>query len=83
MRHRQAALGDHLHQVSQTQLETKIPAHAQDDDPPVELAALEQLLDDLQLRPLPPQLVQHIRVADRTALFAQSRFPGRSNLVSQ
>jgi cyclopropane fatty-acyl-phospholipid synthase-like methyltransferase len=28
MRHRQAALGHHLHQVTQTELEPKIPAHA-------------------------------------------------------
>jgi hypothetical protein len=43
MRHRQAALGHHLHQVLQTQLESKIPGHAQDDDFPVEVATLEQL----------------------------------------
>jgi hypothetical protein len=42
MRHRQAALGHHLHQISQPQLKSKIPAHAQDDDFPVEVATLEQ-----------------------------------------
>ena len=41
--HRQAAFGHHLHQVSQAQLEAKIPAHAQDDDLAVKVATLEQL----------------------------------------
>src|SRR5271156_3472324 len=45
----QAAFGHHLHQVSQAQLEAKIPAHAQDDDLAVEVATLEQLLDAHQL----------------------------------
>src|SRR5205807_10082241 len=49
MSHRQAALGHHLHQVSQAQLKSKIPAHAQDDDVAVEVTTLEQLLDRLQL----------------------------------
>ena len=49
MRHRPAALGHHLHQISQTQLKSKIPAHAQDDDFPVEVATLEQLLYGLGL----------------------------------
>jgi hypothetical protein len=43
VRDRQAALGHHLHHVAQTQLEPKIPAHAQDDDFAVEVATLEQL----------------------------------------
>src|SRR5271163_1944908 len=46
---RQAAFGHHLHQVSQAQLEAKIPAHAQDDDLAVKVATLEQLLDAHQL----------------------------------
>ena len=46
---RQAAFGHHLHQVSQAQLEAKIPAHAQDDDLAAEVATLEQLLDAHQL----------------------------------
>src|SRR5260221_14325317 len=70
MRHRQATLGHHLHQISQTQLESKIPAHAQDDDFPVEVATLEQLLYGLWLAHRRPQPVQHASVADRTALFA-------------
>src|ERR1700738_1525019 len=49
MRHRQATLGHHLHQVAQTELESKIPAHAQDDDFAVEVATLEQL--GYRLRP--------------------------------
>src|SRR5580700_6282973 len=46
---RQAAFSHHLHQVSQAQLEAKIPAHAQDDDLAVKVATLEQLLDAHQL----------------------------------
>src|SRR5271168_5038385 len=46
---RHAAFGHHLHQVSQAQLEAKIPAYAQDDDLAVEVATLEQLLDAHQL----------------------------------
>src|ERR1700722_6412120 len=49
MGQRQAAFGHHLHQVSQAQLEAKIPAHAQDDDLAVEVATLEQLLAAHQL----------------------------------
>src|SRR6202040_2275685 len=49
MGQRQAALGHHLHQVSQAQLEAKIPAHAQDDYLAVKVATLEQLLDAHQL----------------------------------
>ena len=49
VRHRQAALGHHLHQVAQTELEPKIPAHAQNDDFAVEVATLEQLRYRLQL----------------------------------
>jgi len=39
----------HLHQVAQTELEAKIPAHAQDDDFAVEVATFEQLRYRLQL----------------------------------
>src|SRR5580698_9355762 len=49
MGQRQATFGHHLHQVSQAQLEAKIPAHAQDDDLAVKVATLEQLLDAHQL----------------------------------
>jgi hypothetical protein len=41
MRHRQAALGHYLNHVSQTELNPKIPARAQDDDFAVEVATLE------------------------------------------
>jgi hypothetical protein len=58
MRHRQAALGHHLHQVSQAQLEAKIPAHAQDDDFAVEVATLEQFLHTLQLAHCRPSAIQ-------------------------
>jgi hypothetical protein len=49
MGQRQAAFGHHLHQVSQAELEAKIPAHAQDDDLAVKVATLEQLFDAHQL----------------------------------
>src|SRR5260221_14281154 len=42
MRHRQAPRGHHLHPVSQAQLESKIPAHAQDDDLAVEVSPLRR-----------------------------------------
>src|ERR1700738_3272014 len=70
MRHRQAPLGHHLHQVAQTELEAKIPAHAQDDDFAVAVATLEQLRYRLQLAHRRPQPVQHANVADRTPPFA-------------
>jgi hypothetical protein len=70
MRHQQAALGHHLHQVSQTELESKILAHAQDDDSPVEVAPLEQFFGNLQLAHCRPQPTQLVSVADRTAPFA-------------
>src|SRR5258708_11520719 len=70
MRHRQAALGHHLHQVSQAQLESKIPAHAQDDDFAVEVATLEQLLHALQLAHCRPSASSAASIADRIAPFA-------------
>jgi hypothetical protein len=55
MGQRQAAFGHHLHQVSQAQLEAKIPAHAQDDDLAVEVATLEQCSTPISLpMPTPP-----------------------------
>src|SRR5258708_7136402 len=70
MRHRQAALGHHLHQVSQTQLESKIPAHAQNDDFAVEVATLEQLLHALQLAHCRPSTSSAATISDRIAPFA-------------
>src|SRR5882724_6035959 len=70
MRHRQAALGHHLHKVAQTELEPKIPANAQDDDFAVEGATLKQYRFCLQLAHRRPQPVQHGSVADPTAPFA-------------
>jgi hypothetical protein len=49
VRHRHTALGHHLYQVSKAKLESKIPAHAQNDDFAVEVATLEQLRYSLQL----------------------------------
>src|SRR5713226_9444900 len=70
MRHRQAALGHHLHQVSQTHLESKIPAHAQDDDFAIEVATLEQLLHALPLAHCRPSASSAVSIADRIAPFA-------------
>src|SRR5260370_32495211 len=70
MRHRQAALGHHLHQISQAQLESKVPAHAQDDDFAVEVATLEQLLQALQLSHCRPSASSAASIADRIAPFA-------------
>ena len=41
---RKAALRHHLHQIAVAELEPQVPPHAQDDDLPVEVAALEQLI---------------------------------------
>jgi hypothetical protein len=49
MGHRQATLGHHLDEVSQAQLEPKIPAHAQNDDFAVEVSARKQIVQILQL----------------------------------
>ena len=70
MRHRQAALGHHFDQIPQTELEPKIPAHAQDDDFAVEVATFEQLRHHLQLAHRRPQPAQHANVADRPPPFA-------------
>src|SRR5512133_270078 len=70
MRHRQAALGHHLHQVSQAQLESKIPTHAQDNDLAVEVAALEQLLHAPQLAHCRPSASSAASIADWRPLFA-------------
>src|SRR6516162_5509074 len=78
MRHRQAALAHHLHQVSQAQLKAKIPAHAKDDHVAVEVATLEQLFYSLQLGHCRPRLVQHASVADRTVPFAPEPIMARS-----
>src|ERR1700730_2888528 len=80
---RQATLGHHLHQVAQTELESKIPAHAQDDHFAVEVTTLEKLRYRLQVAHRLPQPVQHDSVADPTAPFApepQRRFmlPGQN-----
>src|SRR5207253_8686726 len=76
MRHRQAALGHHLYQVAQTELEPKIPTHAQDDDFAVEVATLEQLRYRLQLAHRRPQPAQHANVVDRPPPFAPEPFRG-------
>jgi hypothetical protein len=44
MRQRQATLRHHFHKVAVAELETEIPSHAQDDDLPVKVAALEQII---------------------------------------
>src|ERR1700748_2935121 len=70
MGQRQAAFGHHLHQVSQAQLEAKIPAHAQDDDLAVKVATLEQLLDAHQLAHAHPSGSSADIIADRIPTFA-------------
>src|SRR5262249_13433705 len=70
MRHRQAALGHHLYQVAQTELEPQIPPHAQDDDFAVELPTFEQLRYRLQLAHRRPQPDQHAKIADRAPSLA-------------
>jgi DNA end-binding protein Ku len=72
-RHRQPALGHHLHQVSQAQLKAKIPAHAQDDDAALEVATLEQLFYSLQLGHCRPRLVQPASVRIGPCHLHQSR----------
>src|ERR1017187_480806 len=49
VRHRQAALRHHLHQIAVAEFEPKIPPHAQDNDLLVEVAALEQLIQIQEL----------------------------------
>jgi hypothetical protein len=73
---RQAAFGHHLHQVSQAQLEAKIPAHAQDDDLAVKVATLEQLLDAHQLAHAHPSGSSADIIAGQILPFAPE--PGRT-----
>jgi hypothetical protein len=40
-----STLGHHLHEISKTKLEPQIPAHAEDDDFPVKMAALEKFIN--------------------------------------
>jgi hypothetical protein len=75
---RPRSLGHHLHQVSQTQRASKMPAHAQDDDSAVKVAPLEQLFGDLKVAHCQPQPIQLVSVADRTALFAPEPGPASS-----
>src|SRR5258708_33338156 len=44
MRQRQATLRHHFHKVTVAEFETQVPPHTQDDDLPVKMAALEQLI---------------------------------------
>jgi hypothetical protein len=39
-----SALGHHFHKISKAELEPQIPAHAEDNDLPVELTALEKII---------------------------------------
>jgi hypothetical protein len=39
-----SALGHHFHKISKAELEPQIPAHAKDNDLPVELTALEKII---------------------------------------
>src|ERR1700738_5206979 len=83
MRHRQAPLGHHLHQVAQTELEAKIPAPPQDDDFAVEVATLEQLRYRLQLAHRRPQPAQHANVVDRSPPFAPEPLRAMTSALGQ
>ena len=48
MRHRDAALRNHDHQIAQAQLEARVPGDTQDDDLPVEVSSLEHSLDRVE-----------------------------------
>jgi hypothetical protein len=76
---RQAAFGYHLHQVSQAQLEAKIPAHAQDDDLAVKVATLEQLLDAHQLAHAHPSGSSADIIAGQILPFAPEPDAGRTS----
>jgi hypothetical protein len=45
MRHSDTSFGHHRDQISKTQLETQIPAHAQHYNLPVEVASFEQVFE--------------------------------------
>jgi hypothetical protein len=45
VRERKATLGHHLREVSKAELEPQIPAHAEDNDLAVEMAALEKIIN--------------------------------------
>ena len=45
MRHRNAAVCHHDHQIPQAQFEARVPAHAQNDDLSVEVPSFEQIFD--------------------------------------
>ena len=62
-------------------LKAKISAHAQDDDPAVEVATLGQLLYGLQLAHCRSQPVPGASVADWTPSFAPEPLPARRSLV--
>ena len=49
-----SALSHHLHKISKTELEPEIPAQAEDNDVPVELAALEKIIHAQHPSSLPP-----------------------------
>jgi hypothetical protein len=45
MGHGDPPIGHHDHQISQAQLEARVPAHAQNDDLSVEVPSFEQIFD--------------------------------------
>ena len=45
-----SALGHHFHQISKAEFEPQIPADAEDDDIPVEMAAFEKIIHAQHLR---------------------------------
>ena len=53
MRQRNASLGHHLHEISQAELEPEIPAHAENNDLSVEMAAFEKIINAQHPGPRP------------------------------
>lgn len=72
MSERQAAFGHHFHEISETELVSQIPAHAENDDLPLEMAALEKLVD-AQHQNHPAQLT--LPTMPRSPPLHQSRSP--------
>jgi hypothetical protein len=72
MRHGNAAVCHHNHQIPQAQLEARVPAHAQNDDLSVEVASFEQIFD--RDEPLHLFIIaRHPRVCTRADLTMNSR----------
>jgi len=74
MSQRQAALGYHLHQVLQAQLEPKIPLHAQQDDLTVKSVDPRTALPGAPASPWPTSPLPSANIAIRRQRLHQSHF---------